>query len=307
MFPSMDIPWGDLEIFLAVAETGSFSSAARRLRVTQPTVSRRIAALEESLGRSLFRRSVEGTHLTEEGERLLPAAEQMARWAAELGRSMASFDESMEGSVRIAAPPGLAYDLLVPFARDLRDCLPGIRVELLTGIEHIDLARGQAEIAVRTRKPQQADLMVPHAWSAELGVFVSADYARRLRLRRRKKPLALEELDWITWSYPHEGLAPRPELERRIPGFRPVFASNDYLAQQRAVALGLGAMLLTRTYHPHQSTGRLLEVPVNLPLPSGAFYVVCAKTMRWVPRVQAVLERLRQLFSSVQGVTEIQS
>lgn len=304
MIEPAHLPWADLELFLAIAETGSFSGAARRLRVTQPTVSRRVAALEELLGRPLFLRNVEGARLTPEGERLLPAAEQMARWAAEVQRSMASWSDALEGVVRIAAPPGIAYDTLVPLARRLRDELPGIRIELLTGIEHIDLTRGQADLAVRTRAPAQSDLMVPFAARTELGVFVSGDYARRLR-RRCRAPFSIADIDWITWSYPNEHLPPRPQLEQLIPDFRPAFASNDYLAQQRAVALGLGAMILPRTHHPHQSTGRLVELPVTLPLPTAEVYVVCAKTMRWVPRVQAVLQALRQLFLSVEGVTEL--
>lgn len=299
----MTLPWADLELFLAVAETRSFSAGARRLGVTQPTVSRRIAALEENLGRTLFQRNVEGARLTAEGERLLPAAEQMARWAAEVGRSIETWSDTVEGAVRIAAPPGLAFDLLVPFARDLRSSLPGVRLELLTGIEHVDLSRGQADIALRTRRPVQADLEVVLALQAELGVFVSPAYARRLR--KAPCPLPLATLDWITWSYPNEHLSPRPELERLIQNFRPAFASNDYLAQQRAVALGLGAMILSRTSHADQFTGPLHEVSVDLPLPKAEFYVVCAKTMRWVPRVQAVLQELRTKLLAVEGVAEV--
>ena len=63
-------------------------------------------------------------------------------------------------------------------------------------------------------------------------------------------------------------------------------------------------MILARTYHRYQSTGRLVELPVALPLPTTEVYVVCAKTMRWVPRVQAVIQELRELLLSVEGVTE---
>src|SRR5690606_36634407 len=143
---------------------------------------------------------------------------------------------------------------------------------------------------------------VPHTFQVQLGVFASPDYAHRLRSRRRKKVWSPCDLGWITWSYPNEHVLPRPLLEELIPDFRPVFASNDYLTQQRAVAFGLGVMVLPRAYYPKQSTGRLVEIPVDLPLPTGELYVVCAKTMRWVPRVQAVLERLRHLLFSVEGM-----
>ena len=74
----MDIPWDDLQVFLAVAEERSMSAAAKRIRMGQPTVSRRVAALEHRLGYALFRRSVEGVHLTSAGERLLAPARRMA-------------------------------------------------------------------------------------------------------------------------------------------------------------------------------------------------------------------------------------
>src|SRR5690606_7113787 len=83
---------------LAIAETGSFSGAARRLRVTQPTVSRRVAALEELLGRPLFLRDVEGARLTPEGERLLPAAEELARGAAAVQRGVGGRRDALAAS-----------------------------------------------------------------------------------------------------------------------------------------------------------------------------------------------------------------
>lgn len=294
----MHTPWQDLEVFLEVAARGSFSAAAAALGLTQPTVSRRIAGLEEHFGRPLFRRDVDGAHLTAEGERLLPAAEQMARWASELGRAAESFDDTPTGVVRITAAPGLAHDFVVPFARDLKKSLPELRLEVMAGIEHIDLSRGQAELAIRSRKPTAPDLMLAATITVRLGVFASKSYAKRLK----KKPLSPSDLDWVSWSSPLEHLAPRPELEAMIPGFVPSFASNDYIVQQRAVAEGLGAMIL-----PAVRTGdepyreRLVELDVKLPLPVGEMFVVCAKTMRHVPRVQAVLERLCERFAAASG------
>jgi DNA-binding transcriptional LysR family regulator len=290
-------PWADLELFLAVAESGSFSSAARRLRITQPTVSRRIQALEAALGLPLFRRDADGAHLTAAGERLLPSAQQMARWANELGRSAASVSDEPEGVVRIATAPGFAHDFLVPFARDLRQRLPEVRLELLTGIETIDLSRGHAEIAVRGRRPTQPDLACVARIAVRLGVFASKRYARKLT-----PPLAPADIDWVTWSAPLEHLAPRPELEALIPGFKPVFASNDFVVQHRAVAEGLGAMILPATRDAYDPYPPLVELPLELPLPEGELFVVCAKAMRAVPRVESVLDLLCERLASVEGV-----
>jgi DNA-binding transcriptional LysR family regulator len=294
----MHTPWADWELFLAVAERGSFTAAAAALGLTQPTVSRRIVALEEHLGRPLFRRDVDGAHLTTEGERLLPAAEQMARWAGELGRAAENWTDQPEGVVRITAAPGLAHDVLVPFARNLKTKLPDIRLELFAGIETIDLSRGHAELAVRTRKPTQPDLMLAASVRVRLGVFVSKAYAKKLK----KRAVEPHEIDWVSWSAPLEHMTPRPELEALIPSFRPSFASNDFIVQQRAVAEGLGAMILPAVRHGDEPYGELVELDTRLPLPQGEMFVVCAKTMRWVPRVQAVLGELLAHFERAEGV-----
>jgi DNA-binding transcriptional LysR family regulator len=298
----MHIPWEDLELLLAVLEEGSFSAAARRLRLTQPTISRRIALVEERVGHSLFRRDVEGAHLTAASARLLPAVQQMARWATESGRIADGFDERPMGDVRIAAPPGTAHELLVPLAERLRRKLPDVALHLITGVQQLDLSRGQADLAVRSIAPTRPDLEVVARRRVQMGVFVSKAHARRLGSARSMVPA---ELDWIAWAYPNEHVEPNPTLARLIPGFRPAFASNDYVVQLRALARGLGAMVLTKTHHAGQSHPRLVEIQVGLPLPPVDFYVVCAKTSRWVPRIRAVVEELTGLLDEVEGVEKV--
>src|SRR5688500_7487497 len=105
----MDVSWDDVKLFLAVADHGSFTEAARHLRVGQPTVSRRLAELEERLGYALFDRSVEGATLTSQGERWLPPARRMAEWAGELFTTAEHADSSPSGTVRITAAPGVAF------------------------------------------------------------------------------------------------------------------------------------------------------------------------------------------------------
>jgi DNA-binding transcriptional LysR family regulator len=78
----MNIPWEDVRLFLAVAEAGSLSAASKRLHTTQPTVSRRLAELEATLGEPLFVRNAQGIALTSFGERLVEPSRRMAEWAA---------------------------------------------------------------------------------------------------------------------------------------------------------------------------------------------------------------------------------
>lgn len=283
----MNISWEDAQTFLSVAEQRSFSAAARLLELGQPTISRRIAQLEERLGRQLFRRGKQGAVLTDEGARLLPAAEQMARWAGEFDRLARGASEEVAGVVRIAAPPGFAVEFMTPFAFIARERLPEIRLEVHAGVEHIDLSRGGADLAVRTRLPREPELMTLHSESIELGVFASESYAARLP--ERPDPA---QLDWVTWSFPYLHVEPRPQLERLIPDFAPVFASDDYLVLKRAVIEGVGAMILERTQHPLVTGPGLVEIDTGLDLPASEMHLVCAKSMQYVARVRAVADLL---------------
>lgn len=283
----MDLSWEDAQTFLAVAETGSFTAAARSLTLGQPTISRRIALLEESLGCRLFRRGKTGAELTEEGGRLLGAAREMARWAGEFQRVAEGSAEEPEGVVRVAAPPGLAVEVLAPFARLVSRELPGITLEVLASVDYVDLARGPADLALRTQAPTSPGLAVLGEIEVELGVFAAPSYASRLA--GRETPA---ELDWITWAPPYTGVSPRPFLERTIPGFSPVFASDSYLVQKSAVLAGVGVMVLERHLNPFAPGPELVELDVGMRLPPGRLYLVSAKSSRWIPRVRALADLL---------------
>src|ERR1700728_379490 len=102
-----DLPWDDVRLFLAIAETGSLSRAGKLLRVAQPTVSRRLADIEYKLGFQLFRRDVAGVSLTSAGERLLEPARKMAEWAVEVTHAAhCGESDGPGGLVRVTAPPG---------------------------------------------------------------------------------------------------------------------------------------------------------------------------------------------------------
>lgn len=295
----MYIPWQQAELFITVAEFGSFSAAARQLRLTQPTVSRRIAALEDDLGRALFRRDSEGTHLTAEGERLLPAAEQMARWSNEMERAASSWDDTPTGIVRCAVPPGVAFELMIPIAARLRQQYPDLRLELLTGVEHIDLTRGDAELAIRTREPTQPELVVRTSFHTQIGVYA----ARSLADRFSDELVDASDLPWVTWSAPLEHVQPRPYLEAALDPFRIAFASNDYLVLRRAVGAGLGAFVIG---DPTQSTGwgdDLVQLNTTLELPfEDAMHVVCARSMAHVPRVRVVADAVADALEGLDTV-----
>ncbi len=294
----MHTSWEDAQTFLAVAEHDSFSAAAGLLGVGQPTISRRIASLEERLGCQLFIRNKLGARLTEAGAKLLPAAEQMARWAGEFGRLAEGAETEPTGTVRIAAPPGLAVEVLAPLAARLLEEQPDLRLEILASVDYIDLARGEADLAIRTRENQEPELMTLHSAKFEIGVFATAAYEARLAQKmsstdREAGDLRIEDLDWITWAAPYQRVAPRPMLERKIPDFKPAFASDNYLVLKSALAAGLGVMVLEKQGATDSLHGvELVEIDLGFSLLPAEYYLVCAKSMRTVPRVRVVADLL---------------
>jgi DNA-binding transcriptional LysR family regulator len=290
----MNIPWEDIQLFLAVAEERSMTGAARRLGVAQPTVSRRLAALEARVGEPLFQRSIEGVSLTSFGESLLAPSRRVAEWAAEVERAADRADVAPRGVVRITAPPGIAHDFLAPFAARLRQELPEVQLEVVATIQYLDLARREADLALRLQRPAQRDMVLLSSLEIGVGAFASRGYAARLPER-----YGLADLDWITWAPPLDHLAPTPQLRRLIPGFRPAFAADDFLVQLQAAEAGVGVLFLGRARHPFMLPTALVELPLDLPLPGSELHLIAARTAMEIPRVKSVAELLAREMARV--------
>lgn len=290
----MDVSWDDARLFLAVSETGSFSAAAKRLALGQPTISRRIADLEYRLGYALFHRGKSGAELTSEAVRLVPAAREMARWAAEFERCVAGNEQRPSGTVRLAAPPGVAFELLVAVCEKLKRELPALNVEILASMDFLDLARGDADLAVRTLSPTEPELVCVGSYRVPVAAFATPAYVSSL-----PDPCSLADVGWITSCFPYLHVPPRPQLEALIPNFKPAFASDNYLVQQRACELGLGAAILADFTHPLRRLMGLKRVPLRLPFPDSETFLVSPKSLQSVPRVRAVTDALMREFNQI--------
>ncbi|MFZ5441265.1 MAG: LysR family transcriptional regulator [Myxococcota bacterium] len=291
----MDISWDDARLFLAIAESGSLSGAARALRLGQPTITRRLALLEYTVGAKLFHRSVGGASLTAEGERLLLPARKMAEWAGELHRAAEARDGSVRGLVRVTSSPSVCFDFLAPFAGFVAEKNPGLRLEVLSSIQFLDLGRGEADLALRPRPPASPDLTLLHTLEVENAVVV----ARSLKAKLPKKP-TLADLPWIAWSPPFESVPPNPQLEAAIPDFKPAFTADNYLVQIAACEAGVGAMVSARVWHRFSRDSGLVPLELDLgPHARSKLHLVCAKSALDVPRVRRVAELLVKELSRV--------
>lgn len=291
----MSLQWDDLRIFLAVCDAGSLSGAARRLKVSQPTLSRRIAEMEYELGEPLFVRKNQGITLTGTATRLLPAAQGMAQWATEASRSLDAKNSPVSGRVRVTAAPAFALDFLAPLAETLKRQHPQITLEVLASTARLNLSLGEADIALRKHPSDDPDLITVDEIVVPIGAYASRDYARRLPAK-----YDFRDIDWITWAGEHEMVSPHPELAARIPDFRPVFMSDDYSVQVAACRAGVGAMILLKSSDRLKRSGELVELKLPLPTSLRAPQtVICHKRMVDLPKVRIVLDLLRQAFADL--------
>ncbi|MBX7196910.1 MAG: LysR family transcriptional regulator [Sandaracinaceae bacterium] len=290
----MDIPWDDARLFLAVVEEGSLSRAAKRLGIAQPTVSRRLAELEARVGEPLFERTVAGATPTTFGADLAVHARRMADAAIELERALDKRGPLLEGRVRVTAPPGFAWSFLAPFAAWLREELPAIALEVVSTVRFLDLGRREADLALRFQKPDQKELVVLASQELWARPCVHPALAKRLG----KRP-AIHEVPWIGWAAPHDELLPNAILAKRIPGWVPAFASDDFLVQVAAAEAGLGAIVDADAAHRFARPTPLVPIEIEGVTPyRTALHLVAAKSSLGIAKVRAVAERLAAEISS---------
>ena len=171
--------WNQLRAFLETAETGSLSAAARKLGLTQPTLSRHVAAIEQALGVTLFERTAQAMVLTDAGLSLLEHARTMGSAVQELMLAASGQSQAVEGLVSISASDAVATWLLPPVLHRLREVAPGITVEVVTSNALSDLRRREADIAIRHVRPDQPDLIGRLLYESSAGFYASADWVAR--------------------------------------------------------------------------------------------------------------------------------
>jgi DNA-binding transcriptional LysR family regulator len=184
------LDWNDLRYFLAVADQGSTLAAGRALRVSQTTVARRVAALEEVLGFPLFDKRQAGYALTPGGEQLLGRARQVQAAAGGFEEASAALARDSSGSVRITTQEIFANTLLAPILRELHERHPEIVIELDTQQELLELGDGQADIAIRsTAKDPPAGTVGRRLCIDDWTLYCSREYAAAHGVPRSREDL----------------------------------------------------------------------------------------------------------------------
>lgn len=182
----VDFDWNHVRAFLVTADSGSYSAAARALRVAQPTIGRQVAALEEELGVTLFERAGRGLALTPTGLELLEHVRAMSDAAVRVSRVAAGQSLSLEGPVCVTASEIDATYFLPPIVKMLRRQHPGIEIEIVASNAPQDLRRREADIALRSFRPSEPDLIARKVRQSEAHLYATPAYLRSLGRRTRE-------------------------------------------------------------------------------------------------------------------------
>ncbi len=173
-----NLDWNQLKAFLQTAQTGSLSAAARKLGLTQPTLSRQVAAIEQHMGVTLFERVGKAMVLTPTGQDLLEHARAMGAAAEALGLAASGRSQAVGGVVSVSASDAVAAYLLPPLVQQLREQEPGIAVEVIASNALSDLLRREADIAIRHVKPDQPDLIARLVREAQACFYASEAWVK---------------------------------------------------------------------------------------------------------------------------------
>lgn len=278
--------WDDLQYFLAVARTGQLTTAARHLRTSHATVSRRIDRLEFSLKVKLFERNPRGYVLTAIGQRFIETAERIEQETDRLQADIQSGSAAHQGVVRLSAPEGIANFFFAQQIADFTAQHPNLALELVTIQQIMSLSRKEADIAISLDPPKGGPYDIEKITDYRLSIYGCADYLRdRPEIRTRDELLLHPFIGYIQDMIFAPGLDYLGDVH---PGIRPRFQSSSISAQLTATLKCQGLCIL-----PHFIASRQRELKVVLADEvqlTRHYYLVRHRDMSRVPRVRAVAD-----------------
>jgi len=276
--------WDDVRVFLAIARHGSLRAAGRELGLSQPTIARRLAAFEATFGGpTLFDRLPEGARLNAAGERLVAAAERVEQAMLTLERRRAAASPVLSGTVRVWTGECAAGFLARCLSGSTTTPLPaGITLELVASRQAANLARREADLALRHQPPQSGEF-----YFCKLGTFACAVYQRRG-----------EDTDaWVTYTEEQAHYEPARWVKRQVEETKSAVSlrASSMLMHLEAIRAGTGRGVLpcyVGDGHPllERLTSPISELAAD-------YWMVVHRDLRRAPCVRAVMDWIRQVFA----------
>lgn len=287
---AISFDWNQVRAFLATAEEGSLSAAARALGQTQPTLSRQVAALEEDLGVTLFERAGRAMALTTAGMELLDHVRDMADAANRISLSASGQSQIVEGRVVITATENVAARFLPPIVKKIHAVAPNVEIDVLPSNEVQDLTRREADISIRHARPEQPDLIAKLIFETKAHLYASRDYLKKIGPVTEMSDLhtatfiGLDRTDEMILALRDYGL----DLSRDQ--FR--FNSPSGHVLYELVRLGLGVSILTRDVEAYaDNVIPILPDQLAIPIP---VWLVTHRELHTSKRIRVVYDILAE-------------
>lgn len=281
--------WNDLRIFLAIAREGTLGKAARKLRQTQPTMGRRLRALEAAVGQTLFQRTSNGFVLTDEGTAVLIHAERIEHEALAFERQLTGHQNQLDGLLRLSSSDWFGTYMLTPILATFGELYPKVTVELLTDARLYNLSRREADLIFRIKPFDEPDVIsrrlvhIPYALYGPVGSRL-LDLGDGSGTRVITMDTAFANMPDALW------------LTRVLPKAEVGFRSNSREVQAQLCAKGAGLAVLPRPLG--DATRGIVALDTTNSPPGRDTYVGYHRDLRRLSRMRAfldlVIERLPQ-------------
>lgn len=291
---AVSFDWNQIRAFLATAEEGSFSAAARALSLTQPTLGRQIAALEAKLGVLLFDRGGRSPTLTRAGLELHEHAQGMLEAAGRFSLTASGQSQVIEGQVCITANEVMTAFILPPMVRQLRALAPGIEIRLLASEDIKELSQREADIAIRHIRPEQSDLIARLVGKTQAHLYAATSYLDGLGRPDPKKDLS--KVDFIADD--HYDRSMRVLRSRGLSLSKANFkvVSNSRAAVWEMVKQGLGVAMMTDDIAGNKpGLERVFPDLVSFEIP---VWLATHQELHTSRRIRLVFDELAKFFSS---------
>jgi DNA-binding transcriptional LysR family regulator len=273
--------WSHIKVFLAIARTHSLNGAARATGQSQPTMGRRLKALEHGLGHALFQRGPEGFVLTDEGSTLLGHAERMEEEALAFERELAGQEQQLEGQLRVSSSDWFGVYMLTPVFAEFVKAHPRVAIELVTDTRLLNLARREADIVFRIQPFAEPDVIQRRLVTVPYGLYATKGRSRPLPEDGRGCAL-------ITLNAAYRDFPDARWLKKTLPKALVAFTSNSREAQARMCEAGVGLAVLPRPLGDSIRGLRLVNTP-EAP-PGRDVWMGHHRDLRRLRRLRALIE-----------------
>ena len=278
--------WQDLYYFTVLARTQSLSAAARELQVEHATVGRRVDALEKALGVKLVDRLPRSRPLTAQGLALAELAAGMGEMATEVLRLSRVASIELAGTVRVSCPPSIANHCIAPHVARLRAQYPQLNLVLMPSTQLAALDKGEADIALRTVRPDEDALVRRKVGVVRFGLYSAPEFNQ----------LPAAQWTFIAYDSSRDHL-PQQAWLHQLRGQRPiVFAASDLITQQMAARAHVGAVVLPTLVGDHDPL--LARLPTATDGPVRDIWLTVYPDIRRSPSVKVVMEFLVECVES---------